>query len=263
MSELEARYAWSPVEPVTLAVLSAKRAKSRCEVIAVGRREPPPIAHNDKVATSLVRTFAAAYVAGGIDTIEERYGRLDILINNAGGGPPVAAAQAGLSSPENRLAQFAGTLCLPASPWFVGAGDSVGSIVSIASVGGARPSPGTAACGAAKAGLLNVTKSLAMEWGPKVRVGMIVGLVHNEAGVEHYGGEEGFKRVADMLPLKRMASQRCRQRGTTDVLRSSGLSPVPTWRSMVVEKSPSFCISLASRRKQIGDVQARSRMVGE
>jgi NAD(P)-dependent dehydrogenase (short-subunit alcohol dehydrogenase family) len=55
--------------------------------------------------------------------------------------------------------------------------------------------------------LLNVTKSLAMEWGPKIRVNaLIVGLVHNEAGVEHYGGEAGLKRVADMLPLKRMAS---------------------------------------------------------
>ncbi len=32
-----------------------------------------------------------------------------------------------------------------------------------------------------------------------------MGLVHNEAGVEHYGGEAGFQRVADMLPLKRMA----------------------------------------------------------
>ena len=82
-----------------------------------------------------------------------------------------------------------------------------GSIVNIASVGGARPHLTTAAYGAAKADCSNVTKSLAMEWGPQIRVNaLIVGLVHNEAGIEHYGGEEGFKRVADMLPLKRMAS---------------------------------------------------------
>ena len=69
------------------------------EVMAVGRREPAkPIAHNEKVATFLsadIRDAAASQAV--IDTIEERYGRLDILINNAGGGPPVAAAQA---SPE-------------------------------------------------------------------------------------------------------------------------------------------------------------------
>ena len=86
------------------------------------------------------------------------------------------------------------------------AGETPGCIINIASVSGVRPSPGTAAYGAAKAGLLSSTRSLAMEWGPDVRVNaIVVGLVHNEAGVEHYGGEAGFQRVADMLPLKRMA----------------------------------------------------------
>ena len=181
------------------------------EVIAVGRREPAkPIAHNEKVATFLsadIRDVAASQAV--IDTIEERYGRLDILINNAGGGPPVAAAQA---SPELTQKIVSLNLLAPLvlsqqAHSLLERGDSVASIVNIASVSGARPSPGTAAYGAAKAGLLNVTKSLAMEWGPKIRVNaLIVGLVHNEAGVEHYGGEEGFKRVAEMLPLKRMAS---------------------------------------------------------
>ena len=45
-----------------------------------------------------------------------------------------------------------------------------GVIVNIASVSGTRPSPGTAAYGAAKAGLLSLTSSLAVEWAPKVRV---------------------------------------------------------------------------------------------
>src|SRR4029079_4976934 len=49
-----------------------------------------------------------------------------------------------------------------------------GTIVNIASVSGVRPSPGTAAYGAAKAGLLNLTQSLAVEWAPKVRVNAVV-----------------------------------------------------------------------------------------
>jgi len=53
---------------------------------------------------------------------------------------------------------------------------------------------------------LNATQSLAMEWGPKVRVnGLVVGLVYHSGGEAHYGGAEGFKRVADMLPMGRMA----------------------------------------------------------
>ena len=81
------------------------------------------------------------------------------LINNAGGGPPVAAAQA---SPELTQKIVSLNLLAPLvlsqqAHSLLERGDSVGSIVNIASVSGARPSPGTAAYGAAKAGLLNVT----------------------------------------------------------------------------------------------------------
>lgn len=48
--------------------------------------------------------------------------------------------------------------------------DGGGTIVNITSVSAGRPSPGTAAYGAAKAGLESLTRSLAVEWAPKVRV---------------------------------------------------------------------------------------------
>ncbi|MEJ0045876.1 MAG: SDR family oxidoreductase [Rhodospirillales bacterium] len=71
-----------------------------------------------------------------------------------------------------------------------------GAIINIASISGTRPSPGTAAYGAAKAGLLNLTQSLAMEWGPKVRVNAVVaGLIATEAADAHYGGAAGLARV--------------------------------------------------------------------
>ena len=60
-----------------------------------------------------------------------------------------------------------------------------GSIVNITSVSGIRPSPGTAAYGAAKAGLINLTQSLAIEWAPKVRV--------NALSARH-GGHRGGRR---------------------------------------------------------------------
>jgi len=81
-----------------------------------------------------------------------------------------------------------------------------GSIVNIGSVAGERPSPVTVAYGAAKAGLLHATQSLAMEWGPKVRVnGIITGFVATENAAEHYGGEAGIARMGSMFPLKRLA----------------------------------------------------------
>ena len=181
------------------------------EVIAVGRREPKPaIMVGDREASFFsadIRDPGASQAL--IDHVTRIHGHIDILVNNAGGGPPVAAADA---SPELTQKIIALNLTAPvvlsqqAHPALM-ASEQVASVINIASVSGARPSPGTAAYGAAKAGLLNVTKSLAMEWGPDIRVNaLIVGLVHNDAGVEHYGGEAGFQRVADMLPLKRMAA---------------------------------------------------------
>jgi NAD(P)-dependent dehydrogenase (short-subunit alcohol dehydrogenase family) len=81
-----------------------------------------------------------------------------------------------------------------------------GSIVNIASVSGIRPSPGTAVYGAAKAGLLNLTQSLAQEWGKdNIRVNaVIVGLAKTETAEATYGDAAAQQAVADSLPLGRM-----------------------------------------------------------
>jgi len=81
-----------------------------------------------------------------------------------------------------------------------------GVIINIASVSGARPSPGTAAYGAAKAGLLNLTTSLAVEWAPKVRLNSITaGLIKTEQSELHYGDAAGIEAVSATVPLGRMA----------------------------------------------------------
>lgn len=140
--------------------------------------------------------------------VAERHGHLDLLVNNAGGAPEVdsrsvsrrlhdAVIALNLSAPLH-LSQA----CYP----LLRAASGGGAIVNIASVSGVRPSPGTAAYGAAKAGLLSLTRSLAMEWAPDVRVNAIIaGLGETEAALNHYGGSEGVARVSARLPMGRMA----------------------------------------------------------
>jgi NAD(P)-dependent dehydrogenase (short-subunit alcohol dehydrogenase family) len=83
--------------------------------------------------------------------------------------------------------------------------DEGGVIVFIASVSGIRPSPGTAAYGAAKAGLLSLTETLAVEWAPKVRVTAVTaGMIRTEQAELHYGDEEGIAAVGATVPLGRM-----------------------------------------------------------
>ena len=183
-------------------------------VIICGRNAPEPAIEENSnraqfIATNLRRKDQCQQM---VEQVIAKWGRIDILINNAGGSPPLESASVDPSISEkivqlNLLAplQLSQLVYASMAEQFDSNG-SVGNIINIASVSGARPSPGTVAYGAAKAGLLNASKSLAQEWGPKIRVNaIIVGLVHHQAGADHYGDEQGFERVASMLPLKRMA----------------------------------------------------------
>jgi NAD(P)-dependent dehydrogenase (short-subunit alcohol dehydrogenase family) len=136
------------------------------------------------------------------------FGRLDTLVNNAGGAPYAEAATA---SPRFSEAIIQLNLIAPLN--FSQAANAVmqqqeggGSIINIASVSTLRPSPGTAAYGAAKAGLVNLGASLAVEWAPKVRVNAIIaGLTKTEQSHLHYGDDSGIAAVGKTIPMGRMA----------------------------------------------------------
>ncbi len=137
----------------------------------------------------------------------EQFGRLDVLINNAGGAPPADSATA---SPKFSASII--TLNLIAPLVFAQRANAVmqgqaegGAIVNIASVSGMRPSPNSAAYGAAKAGLINLTETLAVEWAPKVRVNCVTaGLIRTEQAHLFYGDEAGIAAVGATVPLGRM-----------------------------------------------------------
>jgi NAD(P)-dependent dehydrogenase (short-subunit alcohol dehydrogenase family) len=180
-------------------------------VLVCGRKAPAtlPVVAGRSAAFLECDVRDAEAVGRLFDEIEARHGRLDVLVNNAGGTPSVDAATVAPRITEKiiQLNLVAPINCAQAANRIMQRQESGGSIINIASVaGGVRPAPTTAAYGAAKAGLLSATESLAMEWGPKVRInGIIVGLVATEQSGEHYGGPEGVRRIGEMFPLKRMA----------------------------------------------------------
>ncbi len=179
------------------------------QVVVCGRQAPEQlpegggrvaefIAADVRDAESLAALFAA---------IEDRHGRLDVLINNAGGSP---AADAATASPRfhegiSRLNLIAPLNVAQQTNRLMQRQQQGGVILFIGSVAALRPSPGTAAYGAAKAGVLALVSSLAVEWAPKVRVASISpGLIRTEQSHLHYGDEAGVQAVGRTIPAGRM-----------------------------------------------------------
>jgi NAD(P)-dependent dehydrogenase (short-subunit alcohol dehydrogenase family) len=185
------------------------------QVLVCGRTEPTEQTPLPTVA-GRTAAFARADVRDPaqaqrlVEDAVARFGRVDVVVSNAGGSPYAAAATA---SPRFHAKVIELNLIAPlhvaqaANTAMQGQADG-GSIVMIGSVSGVRPSPGTAAYGAAKAGLHHLAASLAVEWAPKVRINSVVaGPVATEsAGVAHFAGAGGVDAVAGTIPLGRLAT---------------------------------------------------------
>src|SRR3954451_8443660 len=178
-------------------------------VVVCGRSEPDSLPESDGATA----TFVAADVRDPdavdalVATTVERHGRLDVLVNNAGGSPPADSATVSpkFSKAIIELNLLAPLVCAQRANVVMQGQDDGGSIVNISSVSGLRANPNAAAYGAAKAGLLNLTQTLAVEYAPKVRVNAVsAGLIRTEQAHLFYGDEEGIARVGATVPLGRM-----------------------------------------------------------
>jgi NAD(P)-dependent dehydrogenase (short-subunit alcohol dehydrogenase family) len=144
-----------------------------------------------------------------IDAVVEHFGHLDVVVNNAGGAPPINSATA---SPRFSTSVIALNLLAPLfvtqeANRVMQEQPNGGLVLNISSLCGMRPSPTTAAYGAAKAGLLNLTESLAMEFAPKVRVNCVTaGALETEELHQKFGGDTYFDAVRATVPLGRMGN---------------------------------------------------------
>ncbi|KPV43124.1 2,4-dienoyl-CoA reductase [Alicyclobacillus ferrooxydans] len=147
-------------------------AKAGAKVALLSRRQEKlaevksryPALAEALILTADVRDDAA--VNSAVASVVEAWGGVDVLVNNAGGSFKAMAKDL---SPRGFAAVMNINLLGPyvmskaVFPVMEAAGGGV--IVNIGSVAGRDSSPGMVAYGASKAGLVNMTRTLAAEWG--------------------------------------------------------------------------------------------------
>jgi 7-alpha-hydroxysteroid dehydrogenase len=143
-----------------------------------------------------------------VDVTLKELGRIDVVVNNAGGTAPSPALHLSLADLEAAFHFNVGTafhlskLCAPHL-----AKDG-GSIVNISSAMSYMVDPGFVAYGTAKAALSHMTRLLACEWAPKVRVNALaVGATVTEAlGMFLNAMPDMAQQMTDLTPMARLGT---------------------------------------------------------
>jgi NAD(P)-dependent dehydrogenase (short-subunit alcohol dehydrogenase family) len=198
---------------IGLAIAQAYRAAGAHLVIAARKADGLARARTELVGVAApgdVRTVVAN--AGEpdqaqrcIDETMERFGRIDILVNNAATNPyhgdllDLDLPRAEKTVRVNQYGMIAWTRCA----WKASMAEHGGAVINIASVGGLIVDPHIGYYNATKAAMLHITRQLAYELGPQARVNAIApGLIKTELARAVWEVREPI--LTAKLPLRRL-----------------------------------------------------------
>lgn len=148
--------------------VTSRRAENLAEV---GRR----LGETDRVLTIEARADDSSGATRAVAAVLDRFGSCDILVNNAGTNPaagPLADVDLGAVDKTWAVNQRA-PLVWSREVWHQAMRDHGGSIVNVASIGGMQPSTALGAYNVSKAALMHLTRQLAFEMAPRVRVNAV------------------------------------------------------------------------------------------
>ena len=135
----------------------------------------------------------------------ERFGALDILVNNAATNPffgrlvDIDRSRAEKTVQVNQLAVLTWTQCA----WRASMKESGGNVINVSSIGALSVEPGIGWYNVTKAAVAHLTRQLAGELGPGVRVNALApGLVKTDFARALW--ERAGDHVAARLPLRRL-----------------------------------------------------------
>jgi NAD(P)-dependent dehydrogenase (short-subunit alcohol dehydrogenase family) len=143
--------------------------------------------------------------AACIDAAVQRFGGIDILVNNAGTNPffgPLVDIEPAAAAKTVQVNQFSVVLWTQLA-WKAGMAQRGGTVINMASIGGVLTEPGLGYYNATKAAVIHLTRQLAVELAPAVRVNAIApGIVRTHLARALWENHE--QQVAANLPLRRI-----------------------------------------------------------
>ena len=163
----------------------------------------------DRLLPIEARADDEAAAARAVGEVIDRFGSCDILVNNAGTNPsagPLVGVDLGAVDKTWAVNQRA-PLVWSREVWRQSMSEAGGSIVNIASVGGLQPGSDLGAYNVSKAALIHLTRQLAFELAPGVRVNAVApGVVRTRLSALLWDGIE--EQTAALHPLKRIGEPR-------------------------------------------------------
>ena len=187
-------------------------AQEGAKVVVVGRNKERAMAVVDKIREE---GGEAVYILGDasdldfayeiIDKTVEAYGTIDILVNNAGMLSMASLQEVSIEEWDKVFrvnVDFALRMCQLSAPVMKAKGKGV--IVNVASVASFAAHHGFAPYISSKHAMAGLSKSMAWELGPEIRVNAIApGAIHT-AMVDSIGGPQALQGMIDNCPLKRV-----------------------------------------------------------
>jgi NAD(P)-dependent dehydrogenase (short-subunit alcohol dehydrogenase family) len=144
-------------------------------------------------------------IEAGVAHCLAELGSIDILVNNAGTNPTFGPMIETESRAVRKVLEvnLEGPLLLAQAAWRSWMREHGGAVLNVASLGGIRPSLGIGMYNTSKAALIHMTRQLAVELAPGVRVNAIApGLVKTHFARALYEHDEAG--VAARFPMKRL-----------------------------------------------------------
>ena len=178
-------------------VITARKVEGLAEAQAA-------LGHPTRCLTVAGRSDDAEHRRTAVDALIDRFGRFDVLVNNAGinpvFGPLLDARQ---PSAEKVLSVNLHAVLGWVQEMRRVCGDHPGAVVNVASFATVRPSPGLGIYGVSKAALVHLTRQLALELAPCVRVNSVVpALVATDFADRLYAGRRS--EIEAGYPLRRL-----------------------------------------------------------